>query len=70
MVVGKENMCIVGRERILLKWENGNILNEIGHLPTWRITRIGKSNFNYLIKFRESQLVALGQGLLDHEYML
>jgi len=57
-------------ETILLKWENGNVLNETNHLLTWRITWIGKSDFNYLIKFCESQLVACGQGLLDHEYML
>jgi hypothetical protein len=57
-------------ENILLKWENGNVLNEIDHLPTWRITWIGKSNFNYLTKFCESQLAARGQGLLDHKYML
>jgi len=56
-------------EKILLKWKNGNILDETNHLPTWRITRIGKSDFNYIIKFCESQLATLGQGLLHHKYI-
>ncbi len=57
-------------EKVLWEWENGNILDEIGKLPTKKVAPIRKSTFNCLVGLHEFQMAMLAQGLLDHKYIL
>jgi hypothetical protein len=36
-------------EKMLIEWENGNILDKIGRLPIGKVAPIGKSTFNCFV---------------------
>ncbi len=40
-------------ETIFWEWENGNILDGTGQLPMGKVTSIGKSTFNCLVRVCE-----------------
>jgi hypothetical protein len=51
-------------EIVLVEWENCNILDKIGDVPTHLLTLIRKSEFGCLSNLKEKQLEKLAQGLL------
>jgi hypothetical protein len=40
-------------EKMLIKGENGNVLDGTGRLPIRKVAPIGKSTFNYLVSLHE-----------------
>jgi hypothetical protein len=51
-------------EMVLVEWENFNILDKIGDVPTHLLASIRKLVFGYLPNLKEKQLKKFVQGIL------